>query len=371
MKVLIIGTYKKTGAGGISGNINNLATHLSNIQNISVQIITFGNVNNKEKMDNGCTLNVIKTRHFFFSIFKIIEDINPDVINIHGTFLPFSILAIFLSKKYPVVLTVHALVSNEYRYHKGPSYLLKRFIDQPIERHVIKKMKNIIIVSPILEKPVKNMTKSRIFFIPNALNIGDTMSAITINSIELKHPAILFVGSFGKIKGLDILIEAIPFLIKRYKNIKLYVAGSGARDDELKKYVESLKIEDNVKFLGYISGSNKHYYFKNSDIFVIPSLSDSFPTSLLEAMVMKVPVVASNVGGIPFIIEDGKSGLLFERGNPTDLSEKIIMLLENKKLCADMCTNGLERVKQYTWDGMENQIVDVYNDTIYIFKTKN
>ena len=103
---------------------------------------------------------------------------------------------------------------------------------------------------------------------------------------------------------------------------------------------------------------------------MIPSLSDSFPTTLLEAMSMKIPVVASNVGGIPFIIEDGKSGLLFERGNPTDLSEKVITALKNKTLCEEMCVNGLERVKQFTWDGMDNQIVDVYNKTICIFEMK-
>jgi glycosyltransferase involved in cell wall biosynthesis len=371
MNILIIGLYKKTGAGGISGHIKNLALSLSKIRGSTVHIITFGNTNLTEKLGDSCvTVHVIKISNFFISIFKVIETINPDIIHFHGTFLPFSAIIPFLNKKYPLILTVHALVANEYKYHKGVSYLFKRFIEQRLEKYVLSDLKNVIVVSPVLQKSVEEMTNNVVNFIPNALNTDEIINLNLDNHFSLKTPSLLFVGSFGKIKGLDILINSISIIKKWHNNVHLYIAGTGSREGELQKLVKKLDLEHNVDFLGYITGSDKFNYYKNSDIFVLPSLSDSFPTSLLEAMIMKLPVVASNVGGIPFIIEDGKSGMLFESGNSKDLAEKIILLIENHDLRRKLGDCGFLKVQEFTWNYSARKIIDLYEYSVRTYKSE-
>lgn len=370
MKILIVGPYKKTGAGGISGHIKNLALSISKTGDNDVQIITFGNTNHIEKLRDNCVVNVFRISTFFISIFKAIENIKPDVIHAHGTFFPFSVILPFLNRKYPLILTVHALVANEYVYHKGGSYFFKRFIDQRLEKYIILNIKNVIVVSPILKKPVEKMKNNVVYFIPNALNTDEIRDLNIANPVRLKKPSVLFVGSFSKIKGLDVLINSIPLIQRKYASIHLYIAGSGSRENELRKLVKTLGVEKNVEFLGYITGSDKYKYYQSSDIYVIPSLSDSFPTSLLEAMMMKLPVVASNVGGIPFIITDKKSGMLFESNNPKDLSEKIILLLENSDLRTKIADCGFLRVQEFTWENSAKKTIDLYEHSVFTFENK-
>jgi len=100
------------------------------------------------------------------------------------------------------------------------------------------------------------------------------------------------------------------------------------------------------------------------DVCVFPSRYEPFGIVLLEAMASGKPVVASKVGGIPFVVEDGKTGLLFERGNVEVLAEKIIMLLRDEELRKRMGEAGRERAKEFTWDKIAKQTVDLYKEIL-------
>jgi glycosyltransferase involved in cell wall biosynthesis len=144
----------------------------------------------------------------------------------------------------------------------------------------------------------------------------------------------------------------------------LYIAGSGPEENKLKELVKELNIEENVNFLGYISGIKKYSYYKSADVCVFPSIYEAFGIVLLEAMACGKPVVASNVGGIPFVVEEGKTGLLFESGNVEDLADKIVTILKDEELREKMGEAGRERAKEFTWDKIAERTVEVYKEIL-------
>jgi glycosyltransferase involved in cell wall biosynthesis len=97
---------------------------------------------------------------------------------------------------------------------------------------------------------------------------------------------------------------------------------------------------------------------------VFPSIYEAFGIVLLEAMACGKPVVASNVGGIPFVVEEGKTGLLFESGNVEDLADKIVTILKDEELREKMGEAGRERAKEFTWDKIAERTVEVYKEIL-------
>jgi glycosyltransferase involved in cell wall biosynthesis len=127
-----------------------------------------------------------------------------------------------------------------------------------------------------------------------------------------------------------------------------------------------LNIENYVDFLGFLSGEKKYTYYKSADIYVQPSRYETFGIAILEAMACGKTVVASNVGGIPFLVIDGETGLLFENGNVRDLAEKILNLLNDKELREKMGKAGKKRAEEFTWDKIAKQTVEVYKEILKI-----
>jgi len=202
--------------------------------------------------------------------------------------------------------------------------------------------------------------------ITNGIDFEEINNKKPFNSIAKN--SILYIGVLEYIKGVDILLRSISVIKEKIPNIILYIAGSGQQEKQLKELVEELKIERNVKFLGYIS-EEKYSYFKSVDIVAIPSRSENLPFVLLEAMACGTPVVASNVGGIPSILIEGRTGLLFEKENINDLAEKIIFLMQNKELRKEIRRVGIEKSKEFAWDKITDKTVEVYEKILHECKS--
>lgn len=176
----------------------------------------------------------------------------------------------------------------------------------------------------------------------------------------MPHPNILFIGMFNEIKGVDLLIKAIPLIKEAIPNVKLFLAGAGPLEKQLKKLVADLKLEENIKFVGFVTGDVKYTYLESADICVLPSVYEHFGISILEAMSFGIPVVASNVGGIPYLVENMQTGLLFEPKNVQDLSDKVKFLLLDEKLRKTMGLKAKEKSKEYTWDKIAAKTIELY-----------
>ena len=354
--------------GGVQVHIDRLAHHLSQMDDIELHLITFGS-KRKETGKGNTKIHVLKRRlpWSFYLPFEVlilkreILRINPDIVHAHDTYLPYSTAAAMHSKKYPTLLTVHDIAAEKIKFVDGYRFLT-RLITIPHEKHVLSKIQNVIVCSQFNKDIINNMASSKVYVIPNGVNPPNIQN-IQSRSFSTKN-SIFYVGMLLKSKGVDILISAIPIIKKSIPDVCLNIAGAGKEETNLKNLVKELNIEENVKFLGFITEEEKYSYYKSIDIFVLPSLFEPFGLVLLEAMSCGKPVVASNVGGVPYIAEDGKTGLLFESENVKDLAEKVIMLLRDEELREKMGKAGRERAKEFTWEKVAERTVEVYKEII-------
>lgn len=155
---------------------------------------------------------------------------------------------------------------------------------------------------------------------------------------------IISVAALKPVKGLNYLLEACGALTKKGLNLNLKIAGHGPEYNNLKRQIRKLKLEGKVKLLGVLNKEKLRDELENSTIFVLPSLSEGIPIALMEAMSMELPVVATNITGIPELIDDGINGLLVEKANSEDLANKIELLYNDPDLREKLAKNARRKV---------------------------
>jgi len=167
----------------------------------------------------------------------------------------------------------------------------------------------------------------------------------------------IYFGRVSKEKGLFTLVQAM----KDIRTSKLLIIGEGELKKDLGKYILQENIAS-VKFLGHIKGERLKTTIRNSLFAILPSeWYENCPYSVLEAFALGKPVIGSNIGGIPELIEDGVDGLLFEPGNAEDLSAKISYLLNRRHLVQQMGRNARKKVKEeYNPELYYERLMEIY-----------
>ncbi len=148
---------------------------------------------------------------------------------------------------------------------------------------------------------------------------------------DLSNRNILFLGRINKQKGIYDLISVIKKLKKRYNDVCLYIGGSG-EEEKIKMYVKNNDLEDNVKLLGWINEQEKNEILKKCTFFALPSYFEAMPMSILEAMSYQCVVIASDVGGIPQIINSENTGFLVKPGDCDKMYNIFCQLFEDEML---------------------------------------
>jgi glycosyltransferase involved in cell wall biosynthesis len=166
----------------------------------------------------------------------------------------------------------------------------------------------------------------------------------------------LFAGRLSREKGIYTLLNAFE---KNKKN-KLVIAGTGPKEGDLKKYVQEKGI--NAQFVGFKDYESLQHLIKKSNAVIIPSeWYENSPNIVLEAYVQGKPVIGARIGGITELIEDNKTGLLFEAGNADDLAEKINLINTDSNLVFDMSRNAKAMIKdKYASDDHYEQLMNIY-----------
>lgn len=356
--VLISGNPLKGTFGGVEEHTSHLLNALSSIDGIDIHFITYDGSTNLCENDN-VTIHYLKrlfiNKLFYpilmpydcFQILRKIRKIHPDIVHFQGTHPLYSLTAVLCQRKYPTVLTVHGILSKELNFHPDLNPFVKYF-SIFFEKFALKFLKYIIVVSPQIKEMISNTTKANILFIPN----GVDLNLIKCNNLhpQNRQNCLLFIGNLVKLKGVANLVCAISFLKTEIPDIYLYIAGSGPQEDELKNLVNSYHLQDHIEFLGFVSGDVKNFYLNSADILVVPSLWESLPIVVLEGMACGKPIVASNVGGIPYLIHNADNGFLVQPGAIDELSEKIYVLLHDKSLRERMGKKNLLRIQEFSWD---------------------
>lgn len=156
-------------------------------------------------------------------------------------------------------------------------------------------------------------------------------------------PLVVTAGRLVPVKGYKYLIEALPLIVREAPNIQVIFIGDGELREELLNKAKALKLENNALFLGMRNDVPE--IISCSDLFVLPSINEGFGIVLLEAMAMRRPIVATNVGGIPEVVLDGETGILVPPKDPVQLSDAILKLLKDTSLARRMGEYGYQRLK--------------------------
>jgi glycosyltransferase involved in cell wall biosynthesis len=223
----------------------------------------------------------------------------------------------------------------------------------------IRNFDRIVTVSnEVKSRLIRYVNSERITVINNGVDLDEISVVAKIDlGMEADNLLLAIVGRLSKEKGHKYLFEAISDI----DSLKLLVIGTGPLEEKLKRYVIDKKIEKKVLFCGF--KNNVLEYMNSVDIFILPSISEGLPLSLLEAMALKKAVVASDVGEIPNVIQDKDNGLLVEAKNVASLTNAIKYLQNNHGIIENMGQKAYETVKdRYSVLEMVSKYQDVYKE---------
>lgn len=183
-------------------------------------------------------------------------------------------------------------------------------------------------------------------------------------SRDFGAPKFVVARNLEPIYGIDIALRAFAIVLGRYPKASLAVTGSGPSEANLKALAQSLGIGDAVKFTGQLDRAVMQDLYKNTDIALNPSTVDNMPNSVLEALACGLPVVSTNVGGVPFMVTHGETALLVPPGQPEAMAEALLRLIEDAPLRARLIAGGLHAARQYGWGAVKLVLAQAYEDAL-------
>lgn len=175
-----------------------------------------------------------------------------------------------------------------------------------------------------------------------------------------KRRHLLVARNLEPIYDNETAIRAFLTVHRKYPDATLTIAGSGPLADPLRKLADSLGLAGVVKFTGHLDREAMARAYQNADIAINPSLIDNMPNSVLEALASGVPVVSTDVGGVPYIVNDGQTALLVPPNSPDAMAEAILKLMDSSVLPEQLINNGLAEVQKYTWQCVWPVLAKVY-----------
>lgn len=175
-------------------------------------------------------------------------------------------------------------------------------------------------------------------------------------------PVILTVTRLISRKCVDVLLRALPFIVSRFPDARLIIAGEGNMEDKLKLLAAELGVGGSVEFRGYIRHESLPGLYREADIFVLPSLWEGMSNTVLEAISSGLPVVVTDTGGTAELVRD--NGLIVPKQDPGALSDAIISLLEHPGLLKKMGARSREIAAGFSWAKAAGQYMDLYEKSI-------
>ncbi len=217
-------------------------------------------------------------------------------------------------------------------------------------------------VSFFLNRKIQsNLTKrkSNSYFIFTNLIRKDEVC--TKKSLSMHRPIrLLYVGRLSHEKGIEYLLRAVKILVSQDVKFKLSVCGDGPDREMATHLCDVLKLKNHVDMLGHMRrGVNLNKVYKSSDVFILPSLSEGVPKVLLEAMAQGLPIISTNVGGIPDVIKNNENGILVPSKSAEAIADAINLVLRDDSLRKKIVQNGHTFVMAHTAEKQAEKIANI------------
>jgi glycosyltransferase involved in cell wall biosynthesis len=213
----------------------------------------------------------------------------------------------------------------------------------------------------------------KIFVVPNMIDLPYDFSAISEDNIDsFKNPVKIGVmARFVKKKGVDIFIKSLSALIANNNNFKALIAGNGEEMEELQKLRDEVNVKDEIEFIGWVK--DKDEFYRDIDIFCLPSLHEPFGIVILEAMKAGKPIVSTNSEGPNEILESEKDAIIVEKGHAGEMSVALDRMLKEKaEFRFNLARNAqLKLIERYSLSAVSKRISDLLEDIEKDFKLRS
>lgn len=331
-KILIIANYQPS-VGGISVQVDLLHKYLISEHGYIADIFSLKG-------------SIVKRIFLILKLF--ISARKYDVLHIHACsdrgFLP-AIVGAYVGKicKKKIILTYHG---------GGAEAFFARKIN--MVRNTLCKFDSVIVLSGYLKKIFANYNLPCII-IPNIAEFKANLYRVKTN-IEPKY---ISVRHLRELYNVKCILKAFEKVKKVIPSATLTILGDGDQKEMLQHWVIEHNLRD-VIFVGAVPHNKMNEYLSQNDIFLSAPKTDNMPMSILEAYNAGLLVISSSVGGVPYILEDNKVGLLFESDNAEELASKMIQAVQNEQRTIEMIYNAYQSLDMYKWENIREKLLEIY-----------
>lgn len=304
-------------------------------------------------------------------IVDVVCTLSPDVVHIHGTgLISYLLYCAFQKRGVKLMLTVHGLLHVEKKNALKRKFSLKnlyQYVVQSItEFRLLNHAKQIIVDTGYVAEQIRQYHREhKIYQLPNMHVIPQGINKHFLSlKCDRASNVILSVGSISRRKGHLLLLQAFDQVCKEVPNAKLVIAGVLAEQDyynELQAYIQQSPNKANISLLVNLPQEELYELYQHAHIFALHSQEESQGIALVEAMATGLPVVATNVGGIPYVVDDERNGLLSNYNDNNEFSNHLIHLLKNHQFCIALSKNAEKEVNRYVWANIANDVFQSYS----------
>ena len=305
---------------------------------------------------------------------KAVKSVKPDFVYItpNSAGIPFykDFITIMMLKMMGQKVVMHF-------HNKGVETRQDKWLDNWMYKHYFKSVKLILLADALYEDVKKYVKREDVFVCPNAIPAISNANQVNENSDHVPH--ILWLTNIMKTKGIMEYLSALKILKDKGMKFQADFVGGLTKEmsgDEFDSALSMMGLNECCTYYGPKYGDDKYSFFSQADVFVLPSYTEAFPVSILEAMQFALPVVASNVGGVSAEVEEGVSGFLLGGKQPImlntfrpdvcEIADKLQVLLTDTDLRHKMSEAGREKFeREFTLEVFEKRIVEILNHCLH------
>ncbi len=358
--------------GGLMRHVEHLAEKLLNQHQISlilpeiIERVIFSRKDSSREL--GLSFDVVRGKWDWIGCFRLyhfLRKTRPDIFHLHlaspgESTLP--ILASYLARIPVTITTEHS-----------PSYFpRKKFYSRKVKRFCQKFIDLTIALSRSGQQFLiqqYGIDPGKVRIVPNGVELPESLSEgekrIIRNKLGVRGDALLIttISEVTERKGISLLLQAAQELIEKETSLHFLIIGEGPLKGELQDHYRPYVLSNHISFLGH--QEDVMPFLSISDLFVLPSLGEEMPLSVMEAMAAGVPVIATAVGGIPEIIEHAENGWLVQPGDAHELTRALTRLIEEKERACALAEKAFRMVQtRYSLSGMVSRTEEIYRSLL-------
>lgn len=198
----------------------------------------------------------------------------------------------------------------------------------------------------------------------NVVVIKNVIAPPSIDKISHDKFVLIFLGRLGKRKGIYDLLDVLKDHKKELDGKVEFLFGGDGDVEQVKAIIQADGLNNIAKYQGWVNGEKKIKLLNLADAYILPSYNEGLPISVLEAMSYSLPIISTNVGGIPEILKNNENGFIMKPGDKVSIFQAIRSLMNDKELCKKMGNDSAKKVKEHLPSFVEKQLQDLYDSIL-------